>query len=92
MDDTEIPPEKLVAALVRLLTVEPQGDDLFTGRRRKGGIGRVFGGEVIAQALVAAQATVDPERAVHSLHAYFLRGGSEEHPSDYQVTRPFDGG
>ena len=85
-------PEKLVAALVRLLTVEPSGEDTFTGQRKQGGIGRVFGGEVIAQALMAAQATVDPGRDVHSLHAYFLRGGSEEHPSEYAVSRPFDGG
>ena len=84
-------PERLVSGLVRLLTVEPAGDDLFTGRRRKGGIGRVFGGEVIAQALQAAQATV-PERPAHSLHAYFLRGGSEEHPSECRVHRDFDGG
>jgi acyl-CoA thioesterase-2 len=92
MDAPARTPEQLVAALVRLLTVEPQGEDRFIGRRKKGGVGRVFGGEVIAQALVAAQATVDPGRAVHSLHAYFLRGGSEEHPSDYAVSRPFDGG
>lgn len=85
-------PEQLVAGLVRLLTVEPTGDDHFTGRRKKGGIGRVFGGEVIAQALNAAQATVGSGRPAHSLHAYFLRGGSEEHPSDMAVARDFDGG
>lgn len=85
-------PERLVDGLVRLLSVEPQGEDLYLGHRRKGGIGRVFGGEVIAQALCAAEATVDADRHAHSLHAYFLRGGSEEHPSEYQVWRDFDGG
>ena len=91
MDDSPSP-ERLVSGLVRLLTVDPQGEDRFVGRRKKGGIGRVFGGEVIAQALAAAEATVDPARPPHSLHAYFLRGGSEEHPSDYTVSRDFDGG
>ncbi|MFZ5745180.1 MAG: acyl-CoA thioesterase [Pseudomonadota bacterium] len=92
MDMPEISPERLVSGLVRLLTVEPHGEDRFIGRRKKGGIGRVFGGEVIAQALNAAQATVEEGRAAHSLHAYFLRGGSEEHPCDLQVARDFDGG
>lgn len=90
--DTDAAPDRLVAALVRLLAVEPQGEDRFEGRRRKGGVGRVFGGEVIAQALNAAQATVPDGRAAHSLHAYFLRGGSEEHPGSYAVARDFDGG
>lgn len=92
MDEPAISPERLVSGLVRLLTVDPVADDGFTGRRKRGGIGRVFGGEVIAQALNAAQATVAEGRAAHSLHAYFLRGGSEDHPSHYQVMRDFDGG
>lgn len=85
-------PEKLVAGLVRLLTVSPEGDDCFTGQRSGGGIGRLFGGEVIAQALAAAQATVADARPCHSLHAYFLRGGSEDVPSVCRVERDFDGG
>jgi len=52
----------------------------------------VFGGQVIAQALVAAQATAPEDRPAHSLHAYFLRGGSEEHAVEYRVERGFDGG
>jgi acyl-CoA thioesterase-2 len=52
----------------------------------------VFGGQVIAQALHAAELTVDPERPAHSLHAYFLRGGSEDFETDYKVDRDFDGG
>ena len=85
-------PEQLVAGLLKLLAVTPDGEDCFTGRRKRGGVGRVFGGEVIDQALNAAEATVPDDRPAHSLHAYFLRGGSEEHPSAYQVARDFDGG
>lgn len=90
--DQERTPEELVTGLLKLLAVRPDGEDRFTGRRRHGGVGRVFGGEVIAQALNAAEATVADDRPAHSLHAYFLRGGSEDHISDYQVTRDFDGG
>lgn len=91
-DKPERTPEQIVASLVDLLDVKPTGNDHFDGRRKKGGVGRVFGGEVIAQALNAAQQTVGEDRPAHSLHAYFLRGGSEEHPSDYRVVRDFDGG
>ncbi|MCB2088914.1 MAG: acyl-CoA thioesterase II [Sphingomonadaceae bacterium] len=83
--------EQLVADLVLLLDLQPKGSDRFEGRRRKDGIGRVFGGQVIAQALAAAERTVDEDRVPHSLHAYFLRGGSEEHTICYQVDRQFDG-
>jgi acyl-CoA thioesterase-2 len=47
---------------------------------------------VIAQALIAAERTVDEDRAAHSLHAYFLRGGNEEHPILLEVDRQLDGG
>jgi acyl-CoA thioesterase-2 len=55
----------------------------------------VFGGQVLGQALSAAQATIDPAtgaRAAHSLHAYFLRAGDIEHPIVYDVDRTRDGG
>ena len=85
--------EELVRWLVKLLDVKPGEDaDRFSGRRKRGGVGRVFGGQVIAQALVAAERTVDPERIAHSLHCYFLRGGSEDFEIDFAVTRDFDGG
>jgi|GWRWMinimDraft_5_1066013.scaffolds.fasta_scaffold18658_1 acyl-CoA thioesterase-2 len=94
MADTEqaFSPETLVSGLTRLLTVEPLGNSRYRGSRRFGGEGRIFGGEVIAQALMAATATVAPDRAVHSLHAYFLRGGSEDHDIIYLVEHDFDGG
>ena len=85
-------PEKLIADLLLLLDLEPRGTDRYEGRRKQGGVGRVFGGQVIAQALIAAERTVADDRAAHSLHAYFLRGGSEDHPIDYAVDRQFDGG
>ena len=85
-------PEALVADLLDLLTLKPIGEDRFEGPRKVDGIGRVFGGQVIAQALVAAQSTVGEQRPAHSLHAYFLRGGSEDHPLEIAVERVFDGG
>ncbi len=84
--------EALVQDLLRLLDVEKRGEDQFLGSRKPGGVGRVFGGQVIAQALGAAERTVSEEREVHSLHAYFLRGGSEDHAIDYRIERDFDGG
>ena len=83
--------EKLVANLVKLLTVRADGPDRFTGRPQTGGVGRVFGGQVIAQALQAAQLTAPEGMAAHSLHAYFLRGGKEGPPIDYTIARDFDG-
>src|SRR5690606_20272820 len=53
---------------------------------------RVFGGQVAAQALVAAGRTVDPVRRVHSLHGHFLRGGDPTVPIVYEVDRARDGG
>ena len=83
--------EKLVADLVRLLTVEAGNEGHFTGLPQKDGIGRVFGGQVIAQALQAAQATVGDGKQAHSLHAYFLRGGKEGPAIDYRVEADFEG-
>ena len=89
---TEKSAEALVAELIDLLTVQRDDEARFIGRRKIGGIGRVFGGQVIAQALAAAEQTVQDERIVHSLHAYFLRGGSEDHEIAFTVERDFDGG
>ncbi len=83
--------EKLVAGLIRLLTVEKRAADLFVGPPQADGIGRVFGGQVLAQAMQAAQATVAGGKQAHSLHAYFLRGGREGAPIEYRIERDFDG-
>ncbi|MCH7628933.1 MAG: acyl-CoA thioesterase II [Proteobacteria bacterium] len=85
-------PEQLVADLLELLDVEDRGGDRFRGRRKKGGVGRVFGGQVIGQALAAAELTVAADRPVHSLHAYFVRGGNEDYEIDFRVERDLDGG
>src|SRR6185369_14320321 len=52
---------------------------------------RIFGGQVLAQALVAAARTVEPAKAAHSLHGYFLRAGDPHDPVEYQVERVRDG-
>ncbi|MEM6828528.1 MAG: acyl-CoA thioesterase domain-containing protein, partial [Pseudomonadota bacterium] len=90
MSDTPSP-EHLVEGLVKLLTVEKRASDIYRGRPQKGGMGRVFGGQVLAQALQAAQASVPEAKHAHSLHAYFLRGGVEGPPIEYRIERDFDG-
>ncbi len=85
-------PQDLVAGLLTLLDVQDHGGDRFEGRRKIGGVGRVFGGQVIGQALASAERTVADDRPVHSLHAYFLRGGNEDHEIDFKVERDMDGG
>ncbi|MCD1570053.1 acyl-CoA thioesterase II [Agromyces mediolanus] len=54
-------------------------------------LGRVFGGQVLAQSLMAAMHTVEPERVIHSMHGYFLRPGDVEHPITFSVDRLHDG-
>ncbi len=79
--------------LVDLLDLEKLDDGLFRGRQLENtGFFRVFGGQVAAQALVAAQLTVPDERHVHSLHSYFLLGGDLSIPIIYDVENVRDGG
>ena len=82
---------ELANGLVELLSLERSSDDRFVGQAQPGGVGRVFGGQVIAQALQAAQTTIEDGKQAHSLHAYFLRGGEEGPPIDYATERDFDG-
>lgn len=77
--------------LLDLLDVEQVGDTLWRGMRKPGGIGRVFGGQVIAQAMMAASRSVSEKRPIHSLHAYFMRPGDEDYPIDFRVESDFDG-
>jgi acyl-CoA thioesterase II len=74
-----------------LLDLEQIELDIFRGRSPEERIQRVFGGQVAAQALVAAGRTVPPERMVHSLHAYFIRPGDPSIPIVYNVERVRDG-
>lgn len=85
-------PAGMIAQLEQLLTVEELDRDLYRGARQPEGRGRVFGGQVIAQALMAAVRSTDAERVPHSLHAYFMRPGDEDIPIIYRVNRDHDGG
>ncbi|MBW4329391.1 acyl-CoA thioesterase II [Stakelama sp. CBK3Z-3] len=85
-------PAELVEELTRLLDVETIDTDLYRGGQQPGGEGRVFGGQVVAQALQSAQRSIDGDKVAHSLHAYFMRAGDENFPIIYRVVRDFDGG
>lgn len=78
--------------LLDILDLEPLEHNLFRGRSPQVGWQRVFGGQVIGQALVAAQRTVSEGRYVHSLHCYFMRPGDPAVPIIYEVDRIRDGG
>ncbi len=82
-----------VQELVDILNLEPLEVNLFRGRSPQSRWQRVFGGQVIGQALVAACRTVDDvtTRPPHSLHAYFLLGGDPKVPIIYEVDRIRDG-
>jgi acyl-CoA thioesterase II len=80
----------LLADLLQVLRLERLELNLFRGESRDPGHHRVFGGQVLGQALAAACATVE-KRTVHSLHAYFLRAGDPDHPIIYDVDRSRDG-
>ncbi len=77
--------------LINFLTLERLEDNIFRGESRNLGTPQVFGGQVLGQALGAAQQTVS-EREAHSIHAYFLRRGDFNAPIIYQVDRNRDGG
>jgi acyl-CoA thioesterase-2 len=81
-----------VGELVELLELERLEDNLFRGQSRDIGTRFVFGGQVLGQALSAAQRTVPDDRVAHSLHAYFLRAGDIDAPIVYSVERTRDGG
>jgi acyl-CoA thioesterase-2 len=78
--------------LLQTLDLEHLEENLFRGVSPQVGWQRVFGGQVIGQALVAAQRTVVADRFVHSLHAYFMRPGDPSVPIVYEVDRIRDGG
>ena len=80
-----------VRELLDLLDLEPLEVNIYRGRNRDIGTGRVFGGQVLAQALVAARRTVDEPREAHSLHGYFILPGDLAAPIVYFVDRLRDG-
>src|SRR5438067_11691316 len=82
---------KALDALVELLDLEAIEVNIFRGLSPDEDRQRVFGGQVAGQALVAAGRTVDDDKQVHSLHAYFLRPGDPTVPILYEVDRIRDG-
>lgn len=78
-------------SLMRVLDLEPLEHNLFRGISPDAGWQRVFGGQVIGQALMAACKTVDTDRDPHSLHGTFMRPGDPAIPIIYEVDRIRDG-
>ena len=78
--------------LVKQLSLERLEVNLYRGQSEDPGWGIVYGGQVLGQALSAAQQTVSADRQVHSLHSYFLRPGDVTAPIVYDVDRARDGG
>jgi acyl-CoA thioesterase-2 len=84
------------AALVELLDLSSADgaqtdEEIFVGASARQPSRRVFGGQVLAQSLIAAMRTVEPSRDVHSMHAYFLRAGDADQPITFGVQRLRDG-
>src|SRR6478735_4810640 len=83
--------DETLANVVRQLDLEKLEVNLFRGQSSDLGARAVFGGQVVGQALMAANRTVEEGRVPHSLHAYFLLPGDKAHPIVYEVERIRDG-
>jgi acyl-CoA thioesterase-2 len=83
---------KTVSDLLEILILEEIGENRFNGLSKNVGSPNVFGGQVLAQALNAANRTILNERILHSMHAYFLETGNLNIPITYQVSIIRDGG
>ena len=79
------------AALLDVLALDERSTDCYIGQTPRSPLQRIFGGQVAAQALTAANATVPADRAVHSLHSYFLRAGDPHEEIRYEVDRIREG-
>ena len=88
---SKIPTTKVLAELLELLQLERIEQNLFRGQSQDLGWGNVFGGQVLGQALSAAEQTVPEARSIHSLHGYFLRIGDASLPIVYDVDCIRDG-
>ncbi|MDO5650953.1 MAG: acyl-CoA thioesterase II [Moraxella sp.] len=82
---------ELVNELLDTLTLTSSAADVFVGQSRDYVGARIFGGQVLAQALLAASHTLPMDKPCHSMHGYFLRGGDVTRPVSYQVRRLRDG-
>lgn len=85
------PVSGLLTALDLTDTGARTSEDIFTGPSQPQPLGRVFGGQVLAQSLVAAMRTIGEDRFVHSMHGYFLRPGDAAQPITFSVDRIHDG-
>ena len=81
----------LLSALALTNTGARTNEDIFTGTSEWMPLGRVFGGQVLAQSVIAASRTVEDDRHIHSLHGYFLRPGDIKQPITFAVDRIHDG-
>lgn len=82
---------KVLNDLLNQLSLERIEENLFRGESQDLGLGVVFGGQVMGQAISAAKETVQDEQQVHSFHSYFLRPGQTDRPIIYDVERIRDG-
>ena len=76
-----------VTDFATLMNLESHGPDVYVGVGPSYPGGGLYGGQIVAQALRAAYETVEPDRHVHSLHAYFIRGGDSNEPIRFEVDR-----
>lgn len=83
---------KSIYELIKLVELEKLSESVFLGQNYQAPWKRVFGGQVLAQSLSAAQQTVDSERVAHSMHAYFLLAGDILIPIVFEVEKIRDGG
>ena len=94
-ESVQIPEDPLLSLLETLNLSDAEGartrEDIFIGPSQWMPHGRVYGGQVLAQSLVAATRTIDTPREVHSLHGYFLRPGDINLPITFSVDRLRDG-
>lgn len=78
--------------LIELMELEKIEEGLFRGQSEDLGLPQVFGGQVVGQAMYAAEQTVPSERMINSFHSYFLRPGDSRRPIVYDVEILRDGG
>jgi acyl-CoA thioesterase-2 len=88
---TQVDGGSQAASLMAVLDLEERDTDLYVGQTPRTPLQRIFGGQVAGQALMAASRTLPGERAVHSLHSYFLRPGDPHEEIRYAVERIRDG-
>ncbi len=83
--------EQLLTVLDLQESIARTNEDIFTGISHYMPTGRVYGGQVLAQAVIAAQRTVPADRVLHSMHGYFLRPGDTAQGITFAVDRIHDG-